>query len=86
MRVWTLWLVFGLAAAAVLTAAERERRYAPSVFINGVVNGASFLPAPDNYVVSNGIISIFGDDLALRTRQVSEADLVAGRLPTSLGE
>ena len=85
MRLWTLWLAFALAAAAMLTAAERERRYAPSVFIDGVVNGASFLPAPDNYVVPNGIISIFGEDLALRTRQVSEADLVAGRLPTSLG-
>jgi adhesin/invasin len=85
MRLWALWLAFGLAAAPVLTAAERERRYAPSVFIGGVVNGASFVPAPDNYVVSNGIISIFGEDLALRSRQVSQADLVAGRLPISLG-
>ncbi len=85
MRPWTLGLALGLAAAPMLSGAERERRYAPSVYIDGVVNGASFTPAPDNFVVPNGIISIFGDDLALRTRQVSQEDLFQGRLPYSLG-
>ena len=65
--------------------AERGRRYAPSVSVEGVVNAASFVPAPENVIVPNGIIAIFGEDLALRTRQVTEADLIAGRLPTHLG-
>jgi len=85
MRPWTLGLALGLAAAPMLSGAERERRYAPSVYIDGVVNGASFTPAPDNFIVPNGIVSIFGEDLALRTRQVSQEDLFQGRLPYSLG-
>ncbi len=85
MRLWTLGLALELAAAPMLAGAENERRYAPSVYINGVVNGASFTPAPDNFIVPNGIISIFGEDLALRTRQVSQEDLFQGRLPYSLG-
>jgi uncharacterized protein (TIGR03437 family) len=85
MRLWNLGLALGLAAAPMLSGAERERRYAPSVYIDGVVNGASFTPAPDNFVVPNSIISIFGEDLALRTRQVSQDDLFQGRLPYSLG-
>jgi uncharacterized protein (TIGR03437 family) len=85
MRLWALGPALGLAAVLVLTSAERERRYAPSVSVEGIVNGASFIPAPDNFIVANGIISIFGHDLALRTRQVSEEDLIQGRLPTRLG-
>jgi uncharacterized protein (TIGR03437 family) len=85
MRSWIFGLALGLAAASLLSGAETEPRYAPSVYINGVVNGASFTPAPDNFIVPTGIISIFGEDLALRTRQVSQEDLFQGRLPYSLG-
>ena len=72
------------AAALMLFGAETGRRYAPSIFVGGVVNGASFRPAPDNFVTANSIISIFGDDLSLRTRVVRPDDLVRGRLPESL--
>ncbi len=72
------------AAALMLFGAETGRRHAPSIFVGGVVNGASFRPAPDNFVTANSIISIFGDDLSLRTRVVRPDDLVKGRLPESL--
>jgi uncharacterized protein (TIGR03437 family) len=85
MPAWVLALVFGLALAPLLNGAETGRRRAPTLNTDGVVNGASFTPAPDNFVAPNGIISIFGVDLSLQTRQVSDSDLVRGRLPLALG-
>jgi len=85
MTAWVLALAFWLALAPPLTGAETGRRRAPILNIDGVVNGASFAAAPDNFVAPNGIISIFGVDLSLRTKQVSDSDLVRGRLPLVLG-
>ena len=85
MLSWALGLALWLATAPTLLGAENERRRAPNINLGGVVNGASFPAAPDNFLVPNGIVSIFGEDLALRTRGVSEADLQGGRLPLSLG-
>ena len=84
MTPWALRLAVWLAAASTVLGAEKGRRYAPSIYIGVVVNAASFTPAPDNFISPNAIISIFGEDLALRTRQVSSADLVGGRLPLTL--
>lgn len=85
MPAWALALALGLALAPPLTGAETGRRRVPILNIDGVVNGASFVAAPDNFVAPNGIIAIFGVDLSLRTRQVSDADLVRGLLPRALG-
>ena len=84
MAYLVLGLAAWLAAAPAVLGAEIGRRYAPNIFVGGVVNGASFRPAPDNFVAPNGIISIFGRDLSLRTREVRAGDLVKGRLPHSL--
>ncbi len=80
-----LALAFGLALAPPLAGAETGRRRAPILNVDGVVNGASFAPAPNNFVAANSIISIFGVDLSLQTKQVGEGDLVHGRLPVVLG-
>ena len=85
MTPWALRLAVWLAAASTVLGAEKGRRYAPSIYIGGVVNAASFTPAPDNFISPNAIISIFGNDLSLRTRAVSKFDLVGGRLPLTLG-
>jgi uncharacterized protein (TIGR03437 family) len=85
MTAWVLALAFGLALAPPLTGAETGRRRAPFLNTDGVVNGASFAAAPDNFVAPNSIISIFGIDLSLQTKQVSQSDLVRGRLPVVLG-
>ena len=85
MTPWALRLAVWLAAASTVLGAEKGRRYAPSIYVGGVVNAASFTPAPDNFISPNAIIAIFGEDLALRTREVSRADLVGGRLPLALG-
>jgi len=85
MRVWALWPALWLAAASTVFGAEIERRYAPTIQVGGVVNAASFRAAPDNVLVPNGIFSIFGVDLSLRTKGVGPGDLTRGRLPTSLG-
>lgn len=69
----------------MLFAAEKGHKEIPSVHAGGVVNGASFVPAPDNFVAPNSIVSIFGVDLALRTEAVTSDTLQAGRLPLSLG-
>ena len=84
MAYLVLGLAAWLAAAPTVFGAETGRRYAPNIFVGGVVNGASFRPAPDNFVAPNGIISIFGQELSLRTREVRSGDLVKGRLPHSL--
>ena len=84
MAYLVLGLAAWLAAAPTVFGAETGRRYAPNIFVGGVVNGASFTPAPDNFVAPNGIISIFGRELSLRTREVRPSDLVRGRLPHSL--
>lgn len=77
-------LAASVAAAATLFAAETGRKDVPVVFEGGVVNAAGFAPAPENFVAPGSIVSIFGDDLALRTRAVSVADLQAGKLPVTL--
>lgn len=69
----------------MLLAAEKGRKEIPFVHAGGVVNGASFVPAPDNFVAPNSIVSIFGTDLALRTEAVTSDTLQAGRLPRRLG-
>ena len=84
MAYLVLGLAAWLAAAPTVFGAETGRRCAPNIFVGGVVNGASFTPAPDSFVAPNGIISIFGRELALRTRAVRPGDLVTGRLPQSL--
>ncbi len=85
MRVFALGPALWLATASTMFGAEIERRYAPTIGEGGVVNAASFRPAPENVVVPNGIISIFGIDLALRTKTIGADDLRQGRLPLSLG-
>lgn len=85
MTAWVLALALWLALAPPLTGAETGRRRAPILNVDGVVNGASFAAAPHNFVAPNSIISIFGVDLSLQTKQVSEGDLVRGRLPLVLG-
>jgi uncharacterized protein (TIGR03437 family) len=85
MRSRAFGLALVLALALMLFGAEKGRRWAPRVHIDGVVNGASFVIAPDNLVAPNSIVSIFGVDLSLRTQQVTRADMVGGRLPFSLG-
>lgn len=85
MPAWVLAPVLWLALAPLLNGADTGRRRAPTLNADGVVNGASFVPAPDNFVAPNGIVSIFGVDLSLQTRQVGEGDLVRGRLPLALG-
>ncbi len=77
------WAVLG-AAAATLFAAEQGRKDIPAIYAGGVVNAASFVPAPDNFVAPGSIVSIFGDDLALRTRAAT-GRLDRGRLPLELG-
>jgi len=72
-------------AAATLFAADSGRKEAPLVYVGGVVNAASFTPAPENFVCPNAIVSIFGLDLALRTRGVAPGDLSGGKLPRNLG-
>ena len=69
----------------MLFAAEKGRKEIPLVHAGGVVNGASFVPAPDNFVAPNSIVSIFGVDLALRTQAVTSDTLEGGKLPLRLG-
>jgi len=61
MRLCALGLAVGLATAPTMIGAEIERRHAPTIGIDGVVNAASFRAAPDNFLVPNGIFSIFGE-------------------------
>lgn len=69
----------------MLFAAEEGQKEIPFIHASGIVNAASFVPAPDNFVAPNSIISIFGVDLALRTQAVTTDTLEAGRLPLHLG-
>ncbi len=85
MRVYALWSALWLATASTVFGAEIERRYAPTIEVGGVVNAASFRAAPDDFIVPNGILSIFGVDLSLRTKGVGSDDLDRGQLPISLG-
>lgn len=73
------------AAAAVLAAADGvPSPEAPRVNVGGVVNAASSLPAPNNYVSPGAIISIYGTGLSNVTQAVGIGDLVNGALPKSL--
>lgn len=74
-----------LAAAASLAAAdEAPRREAPRINVGGIVNAASNLPAPQNFVSPGAIISIYGTGLALETREAGPGDGIDGLLPRSL--
>jgi uncharacterized protein (TIGR03437 family) len=84
MPAWVAALAAWLALAPLLNGAETGRRRAPTLNVDGVVNGASFAAAPDNFVSPNSIISIFGVDLALETRQTDVKDLARRRLPLVL--
>ncbi|HYM12995.1 MAG TPA: hypothetical protein VEU62_19810 [Bryobacterales bacterium] len=73
------------AAAAVLAAADGvPSPEDPRINVGGVVNAASSLPAPDNYVSPGAIISIYGTGLSNVTQAVTVADLVGGALPKTL--
>jgi uncharacterized protein (TIGR03437 family) len=85
MKAWGFALASALALAPLFFGAEAGRRRAPILNIDGVVSAAGFVPAPENFVAANSIISIFGSDLALQTREVRSSDLVRGRLPLALG-
>ena len=74
-----------LAATATLFAADVGRKDVPVVFEGGVVNAAGFAAAPENFVAPGSIVAIFGDDLALRTRASSLADVQNGLMPVELG-
>src|SRR5579885_3556110 len=65
MRPALLYALAAAAAAAVLTAADGvPRSEAPQINVGGVVNAASNLPAPNNFVSPGAIISIYGTGLA----------------------
>ena len=53
----------------------------PAVTAGGVVNAASFQPG----MAQGSWVSIFGQNLAAATRSLTQADLVNGNLPTTLG-
>ena len=74
-----------MAVAARLFAAEIGKKEVPEINAGGVVNSASFTPAPENFVGPNSVISIFGVDLSLRTQAVDGNTVVANRLPDALG-
>ena len=73
-----------MTVAARLFAAEIGQKNAPEINVGGVVNSASFTPAPENFVAPLSIVSIFGVDLALRTRAINGNDVVGNRLPDAL--
>jgi uncharacterized protein (TIGR03437 family) len=85
MPAWVAALALGLALAPLLNGAETGSRRAPILNVDGVVNGASFAAAPENFVAPNSIISVFGVDLSLVTKLAGDSDLVRGRLPLVLG-
>ncbi|MBI3665268.1 MAG: hypothetical protein HY236_03435 [Acidobacteria bacterium] len=75
-----------IAAAAVLSAAEREPRpQAPRINVGGIVNAATSRPAPDNFISPGALVSIYGTGLAKVTRTVLPSDVVNGFLPIELG-
>ncbi len=84
LKHWCLGPALVPVLALTLVGAEKGRRRAPVIFVGGVVNAASFRPAPDNFISPNSIISIFGDDFSFTTREVRKGDLDRGRLPTTL--
>jgi uncharacterized protein (TIGR03437 family) len=73
-----------LAAAVAAAAADLPRPAAPKINVGGIVNAASFRPAPDNYVAPGAIVSIFGTGLAGESREVRPSDLSNGFLPEVL--
>ncbi len=74
-----------LAAAASFAAAEEApRRELPRINVGGIVNAASNLPAPQNFVSPGAIISIYGTGLALETREAGPGDGMEGFLPRTL--
>jgi uncharacterized protein (TIGR03437 family) len=81
----TVGLALIAAGAATLFAADIPGRVSgPTINLDGVVNAAGFIPAPENFVAPLSIISIFGTGLALRTKAVGVGDLERGRLATHL--
>ena len=57
----------------------REVTFAPKISLGGIVNGASFVPAPNNTAAPGALVSIFGQNLST---QVAGASGIP--LPTSL--
>ncbi len=73
------------AAAIVLSAADGvPRREAPRINTGGIVNAASSLPAPDNFVSPGAIVSIYGTGFSNETREVRPGDLSGVFLPDTL--
>src|SRR5262249_45227910 len=73
------------AAAIVLSAADGvPRREAPRINAGGIVNAASNLPAPYNFVSPGAIVSIYGTGFSNETREVRPGDLSGGFLPETL--
>lgn len=63
------------------TASDAPAGSTPSIFaMNGVLHGASYQPA----IAAGSWISIFGDNLGPGARTWNPADIVNGRLPSSL--
>jgi uncharacterized protein (TIGR03437 family) len=85
MRPGWWYLLATAAAAAGLTAADGvPSPEAPLINVGGVVNAASSIPAPNNFVAPGTIISIYGTGLAKTTREVRASDLDNGFLPVTL--
>lgn len=80
------WFSASAAAVAVLLAADGvPSPEAPSINVGGVVNAASSIPAPNNFVSPGAIISIYGTGLAKEARVAGQGDLDGGFLPVTLG-
>ena len=64
-----LWFLAPAAAVAVLLAADGvPSPEAPRINVGGVVNAASSIPAPNNFVSPGAIVSIYGTGLAKDAR------------------
>ncbi len=85
MRPAQRFLPVTAAAAIVLSAADGvPRRESPRINAGGIVNAASNLPAPDNFVSPGAIVSIYGTGFSNETREVRPEDLSGGFLPETL--
>ncbi|MCW5962549.1 MAG: hypothetical protein KIT83_00815 [Bryobacterales bacterium] len=80
-QVPSFWLV-ALVALLVAVSAVAQSPGPPQYTSASVVHGATFTSGP---FAGNTFISIFGEDLAWSTRRVTQVDIRANRLPTSLG-
>lgn len=74
-------LLAALAAVPVLGSGI-ARAQALTYSADSIVNAADFRP---RYLAPNALATVYGENLAFRTRAVAPADLVAGCLPLTLG-